>query len=714
MDTFDTSEEVMSEIDIEATEVDFGENFEHGVNNQERENNNEQEAGIGGETGEKGIEDEKLEEKEETLSQFISANRGGSEEFKLEYEGTFVLSTLNEEQKTAQADLLTTLTANPEQSMMLPDYREGKTTYFTAAKMDNEGNLKYEIRSFTEKEEEKETLLGQSLSAEIEAVNQERVEEAEEIIQAGEQNFTTSEVHYADVEQVISVEETQSEVVSSDENVSIDNTHYVEQLAVDAKEDAEKVITERIIDLFKEEPQLEFVEETNTVISVVETEQTFKDTQERTEPLVVTVEDKTEKVQTLEDRIIELLRDEDEPIEVAFEQVQTSEFENTQQEQVVVNMSEITEKSGVREEIKAEEGVVEKVQSSDVVVEAVADIPEAISRTETVLSEVVDEKHVAEDKSVKSESNVVQEMVVNNIQTQSVEKIETVPYDVTDNDKNETQNVRSINIENIKEEKTEQNKESIVNVIKGEEKIVVETKIKDINPITEKVDNTRSEKITTERIITERRIQDKQEKPEVILNNEKDIKVASTRENTVVAKEATTEKVQVPNIKTEKEVRNNVLPFKTKESKPNLKSVEVKAIKPVVEKTNTTKEMSRLPNADREKTTKNSREAIVLSFNRNTINNTTRSEALISLEKPREEKRTTEESLKAKLIDGHEILLQILGISKNTTESRNAEPTNSRLIPNINQEEQETKSTKSIPSIYQQRNLNGITLKIAA
>ncbi len=95
MDTFDTSEEVISEIDIEATEVDFGENFEYSANSQERENNNEQENGIGGENGEKSIEDEKLEQKEETLSQFITANRGGSEEFKLEYEGTFVLSTLN-------------------------------------------------------------------------------------------------------------------------------------------------------------------------------------------------------------------------------------------------------------------------------------------------------------------------------------------------------------------------------------------------------------------------------------------------------------------------------------------------------------------------------------------------------------------------------------------------------------------------------------------
>jgi len=56
MDTFDTSEEVMNEVDIEETEVDFGENFEHGVNDQERENNNEQETGIGEEKEEKSIE----------------------------------------------------------------------------------------------------------------------------------------------------------------------------------------------------------------------------------------------------------------------------------------------------------------------------------------------------------------------------------------------------------------------------------------------------------------------------------------------------------------------------------------------------------------------------------------------------------------------------------------------------------------------------------
>jgi len=843
MDTFDTSEEVMSEIDIETTEVDFGENFEFGVNDQERENNNEQEDNIDGEKGEKNTEDEKLEEKGDLLMQSITDKRGAtSENSKVEIDRTLsadqmreniLNSGMNLEQQKEELERLDNILANPEEVYMFPDYiiketEEIKITSIAAMAVDGEGNvrslivfveeikekreekpidkvdetkveeatLNLELNIDIDKQEEvgKETLLEQSLLAETEVVNEEEVEQAEEIIQAEEENFATSEVENTDVEQVISVEETQSELISSEEHANVGNTHYVEQLTVDAKEYAEQVITERIIDLLKEEPQAEFVEEANTVVSVAETEQTFRDTQERTEPLVVTVEDKTEKVQTLEDRIIELLRDEDEPIEeIASEQVQTSEVENIQQEQVaididsiieistttetmaeaeitlpstftttersavsndqveqvvintadveiqteenetiqashtesieeqtieqvitkevntdievekyedanveqarieetivviqnkedknttleevevgkailnetidvsketsmnlnqeveqvVVNVDETTERNSIVEEIKAEEKVVEKVQSSDVVdvaVEAVVNTPQEINKAETILSEVP----VAEGKEVKSESNVAQEVVANNIQAQDIAKAETVSY-VAGNNKTETQNVRSINIA----EKADQHIESPV-VVKGEEKVAAETKEKAINPDVRKVDNIKPEK--------------------VILTTDKDIKIANTRESKVVAKEAAPEKVQVLNTKPNKEVKDNVLPFKT-------------------------------------------REAIVLRFNINTVNNTIRSEAPRSLEKPGEEKRTTEEDLKAKPLSSHEILLQILGISQNAMESRNAEPTNSRSVPNVNQEEQETKSTKSIPSMYQQRNLNGVTLKIAA
>ncbi|MFA4975732.1 MAG: hypothetical protein WC839_00735 [Candidatus Paceibacterota bacterium] len=401
----------------------------------------------------------------------------------------------------------------------------------------------------------------------------------------------------------------------------------------------------------------------------------------------------------------------------------TEHIQKQGKEQQVVNISEITERNGILQEAKMEEEIVEKVQSSDVVVKAVDSRPHDTSKTETILSEVVDAKHVTENKGVKSESNLVQEVIVNNTETQVIGKAETV-LGVVRSDKNETQNVRGINVENTKEEKNEQSKESIVNVIKGEEKVVIETKVKDINPTIEKVDNTRLKNITTERIITERKIQDKEEKPEkIVLNNDKDIKVASTRENKVVTKEATIEKAQFPNIKTEKEVRNNVLPFKTTENKPNLRNVEVEATKPVAEKTNPKKEVNKISNINKEeiavknqgeKTQKSNREAIVLNFKRDKVDRTIRSDAQIFSEKPREEKRTTEESFKAKPLDGHDILLQILGISQNRAELRSFKPSNSRSISNTNQEEQETKSTKSISSIYQQRNLNGITLKIAA
>ncbi len=777
------------------------------------------------------------------MSQFITANRGGSEEFKLEYEGTFVLSTLTEEQKTAQADLLTTLTTNPEQSMMLPDHVEGKTTYFTAARMDNEGNLKYEIRSFTQKEEEKEeqpidkvegtkleeatlnlelsididkqeevdkeTLIGQSLLTEIEAVSEEDAEQTEEITQSEEQSFSIPEVQHADVEQVISVEETQSDLTPVGEYANIDNTHYGEQVVIEAKEDTEKAITEKIIDLLKDEPQTEFIEEASTVVNVTETEQSLKDTHEYIEPLVVTVEDKTEKVLTLEDRIRELFRDEVEPTEIVSEQVQTFEVQNVQQEEIVADVNKTTEintateivaeaeitlpythntemnKPVVNETLNTtiersaisneqEEQVVDNAEDvenqaeihetvqvthieniqeqnielveqtfviEEIEVDVVEEKPEEVvivneqeskisstteqvitkevnanvevgkseyvtveqdhveeinivvknnedkniasqevSKTEPILSEVVNETHVVEVKEIKSESNVAQEAIVNNIQPQSIEKIEAVPH-VVNVDRNETQNIRSVSVENSrKDEKADQHKES-PSVVKGEEKRLVETK-------------------------------------------EKDIKVANTREIKVVAKEATPEKAQVLNAKPEKEVKNNVLPFKTKENKDNQKNVEVKSTKPViVEKIDTKKEVNKLSTTNKEKvvaknqeerTPKSSREAIVLTINRSKVTNTTRNEVPISLEKPREEQRTREESVKAKPLDGHEILLQILGLSQNGAEVRNAEPSNSRSVPNTNQEEQENKSTKLISSIYQRSNLNGITLKIAA
>ncbi|OGI60223.1 hypothetical protein A2814_02730 [Candidatus Nomurabacteria bacterium RIFCSPHIGHO2_01_FULL_38_19] len=652
MDTFDTSEEVMSEIDIEATEVDFGENFEHGVNDKERENNNEQEAGIDGEKGEKNIEDEKLEEKEETLSQFISANRrGGGEEFKLEYEGTFVLSTLNEEQKTAQADLLTTLTANPEQSIMLPDYVEGKTTYFTASRMDSEGNLKYEIRSFTEKEEERE-------EKPIDKIDGVKVEEAtlnlELNIDIDKQETIGTEaiLEVSLLAETEAISEQTIEGVEATIQVPAEEHILIEPEVNDAEAGQEQLIAQEASNINIVESVVVAHEEAvrGDTIRVAEQSTTRVETKTNEQPPVATP--------TLEDRIRELLKDEDEPTEIVSEQIQTSEVENIQQEQITVDFNRTIEINTTTESVN----------------EAEITLPSTYAEA-TELS--VD----------KTPDTIIEIAAITNERVEHViVKIEDIENQIEIHETMQTSHAESIQVQS-----------------------------------TEKV-----EQIFTTDSIEAHKAEEKPE--EVVLADEKDIKLSDTREKAnkreeiVATKQEVSDKIQVTNSKTEREVKDNVLPFKTTESKVGSKDVEVKNTKPVVEKTNITRGVSKLPNTNREKavannqqekTPENSRKAIILSINKNEVNNTTRNESPISLEKPREKKRTTEETLKARPLDGHEILLQILGISQNATELRNAEPTNSRSVPNINQEEPEIKSTKSIPSIYQQRNLNGITLKIA-
>ncbi len=722
MDTFDTSEEVMSETDVEETEVDFGENFEHGTNDQEHENINEQEAELGGEKGGKSIEDEKLEDKEQTLSEFITASRcAGGEEFKLEYEGNFILSTLTEEQKLTQADLLTTLTANPEQPIMLPDYIEGKTTFFTAAKMDNEGNLKYEIRSFTNKEEEKEekpidniegskpeeATLNLELSIDID--KQEEVGKGEVIEESTMSHTGLAEVVVDRADKMMTLEDRVRELLGYEpepaearpeqvvDSAEVSQTVAIEpelhELVVNEKADTEKealeVVNKQVEQIQEQAPIVqevvvmtevdskEVVKGKEIVVPLTEVAEVYKAATETQiyEPVVAKTPEASAEVTAIPTENIAEIEiispstytevNELSVNETSNTTTERSVISNEQIEQIVVNAKRVEKQTEINETIQVSrvesvqeqsteqvventersstrEQVIEKVQSHDVVIEAVANIPKEISRTEIILSEVINEVPVAKGKEAKSENKEVQEVI-----------------------------------------------------IKSEEKIVVEIKGREINSKTEKTDNIKSKKITTERTTTERRIQDREEKPEaVILTTDKDIKVANTRESKVVAKEATPEKAQILNTKPKKEAKDNVLPFKTRESRPNLRDVEIKTTKLIVEKT--------------------TREAIVLKFNSNTANNTTRSEVPISLEKPKEEQRAREESIKAKPLSGHEILLQILGISQNGAEVRNAEPANSRSVSNTNQEEQETKSAKSVPSMYQQKNLNGITLKIAA
>ncbi|HAS80632.1 MAG: hypothetical protein UR25_C0002G0036 [Candidatus Nomurabacteria bacterium GW2011_GWE1_32_28] len=686
MDTFYTSEEIIDEIDIQDTEIDFGENFEHHINDKEHENNKEEEAVICVEN----------EEKIDPLIQSITDKRGATaENSKVEIDKTLdagqmreniLNSNMNLEQQKEELYRLDNIIANPEEVYMFPDYiiketEEIKITSIAAMTADREGNIRSLIvfvEEIKEKQEEKtnepiakevtlnlklnidvnkqeeakrETSLEQSLLTENETVNEIEVEQVEEIIQVEEQNFSTFEVHYANVEQVMLVENIQSELISSKENVSIDNTHHIEQLTIDTKIDVEKVITEKIIDLFKEETQPDSIEEMNIIIDETETKQTFKDIQEYTEPLTVTVEDKEEKVKTLESRIIELFREKNEQTEISFEQVQTPDIENTQKEQIFIHNNKIIEINTPTETITeieenlpftyttttAEKSAFLKEET----IEVVFNKTEIENKTET--NEIIE---ISNTKNIQERNTESVEQILN---TEKKENLIIKSEELLENVDTTAFNNTEININNIKAEKELVQKVQSFNIL--EEIVNKPQEIKKIETVPYKTD---SIKIETQNILN------------INIENNKNKKTNQNRENFFV-------------IKDEEKIKT-----KTREREINLK---------------------------KEKTKK---EAIILKFNSNIAYNTTRNEAPKSLEKLKEKNLTREEGLKAKPLSGHEILLQILGISQNITESKNTESTNSRSVPSVNQEEQETKSVKSIPSIYQQRNLNGITLKIIA
>ncbi|MBI2631017.1 hypothetical protein HYW73_02270 [Candidatus Nomurabacteria bacterium] len=321
-DEFSTSGEPLSEETIEESRES---NFEGGLELYdqipEHENNDKKEPGIDEEPIEKDIEDKDSEE--ETLTQFLVANSGCSEEnSKLEYQGMVVLSELTEDQKLAQADLLATLTTNPGQSHMLPDHRDGKTTYFTAVKMNTEGIIEYEIRSVTDKEEseekpidsiegtktaeedlnleinldkekeeirDKEILVDIPLSVEAQTVTEKTVERVEAAVQ-GEVSLGAPEVdHIVEVDPVVTLDTEHAEpnevsdVMSSEKSGVQDPIQTVEQPAAEIvaekiqEQEIDRQVTEKILDLLKDEPAVsekpdikEEVEEVRKEIEVPE------------------------------------------------------------------------------------------------------------------------------------------------------------------------------------------------------------------------------------------------------------------------------------------------------------------------------------------------------------------------------------------------------------------------------------------------------------
>jgi len=581
-------------------------------------------------------------------------------------------------------DMLDHFRNNPNEPYKLMDNVEktenGEKIYKTACTVDNEGNVTFKPIMYEEKKEKegekeekpidkpeekkaeeetlnlelnididkqeeisKETLLDQSLLAEIEVIiNEQEIEKIEEIVQNEEDNLVISEINFVDKEPITIKEEEdiQSSVISYEEFANRDSARNGEQLV-------EKNVTEEKINVDKENTIN--VNKEKEIINIY----ISKNVEEKNI-------DNVQKIPTLEDRIKELLRDENEQTEEVFGQIQMSQAENTQQEQIL-DINRITEINPTTENV-AETEIISPSTYTEVNELAVNETPNPIT-----------------ERSVISNEQIEQVIINSEDVENQIEIHETI---------------QTVYTENIQEQNTEQVEQIFA---------------------TNKVEAHKAE-----------------EKPEeIVLTNDKDIKVVNTREqinntkeNQVVAKEATPEKIQTPNIRTEKEVKDNIIPFKTTEIKADLKNIEVKNTKPVVtEKINTSKEINRLPNINREKivtknqqekASKNSREVIVLNINGNKINNTTRNEKPAPLEILKTERKILTESEKNKLLDGHEILLQILGISSNVTRLSTIESINTKSsVPNSNQEELENKSTKLIPSRYQSSNLNGITLKIA-
>ena len=697
MDTFDTSEEVMSEIDIQEIEVDFGQNFEYGTNNQEHENNNEQETGIDGEKGEikENPEyqhpEERNEDKIDPMLQHVIDCRGGEEkdwkftdEYAMRFDGKdlYLLDGINltelvrayeaRESTTIEVQahygMIESLKNNPTELFKPLDQEketeEGKITTTAVIKMDNERNII--CKTWTREEKKEREVIEEKPINKTEP-------KAEETTLNLELSIDIDKQEEVDKETILG-----QSLLTETLEMQIENKQGIEQAIEVVENESNSNILESKINLTNVEKTIE-KEETNIQSDIAIPQEKSINTENihNSEQLIIETKiNSTEQVVVPEEEIVNVLDN-------------VQKIEQNQEEKInpVVNKGEQKETNSIAE---SQEKIVDE--------KTVLNIEQPTVKTEERIERVMTLEDRIRELLRNDDEPIFTEITEIETETLSVPSEQTESVIVTEEIKD---------FENISEKVEIPAVVTKTTIRETLQENRTKEAIKEIREAPETI-NVVSNKHTTENKAREKN-------PERIIAEQKE-----AEETTVRAVES--EKIQVSNLKTEKEVKDSVITLKTTESKVNLKNIEVKTTKPIVEKTNITKEINKLPNTDKEKTvakneqdkkSKNSREAIVLNINRNTINNTTRNETSISLKKPREEKQNTEESLKAKPFDGHKILLQILGISQNTTELRNAEPTNSRSIPSINQEEQETKSTKSIPDIYQQRSLNGITLKIA-
>lgn len=471
----DSSESIISEIEsTEGTELDSGSEFEYIAQDQEREHDIEQEDQIN--------EKEEPEEKEETLSEFIANNTGGNEEnLKLEYEGTVVLAGLTEEQKQAQAEMLTSLTANPDQSQMLPDYREGKTTYFTAVKMDREGNLKYEIRSLTEKEEEKpigkiegdktveealnleinldigkqetrdgEVVVDASLSVEAERSTEETVEQGQATIQE-EVNLGVSEVSNLTTEATptITAEREYAEpnvvpsIISSEKPSIHDSIQAIEQSPTQTtdKVDEQMTITEKILDLLKDEPVIE-----NKTPDILEKPKEIKEDKEKIEMAEIQIPAEPEiieQIQVVQEQIASIDIRVDEDIKAFLPETKTvsnTKIEATKPETImqqpetkIVDLAESTDKGVIspymelstifKDEIKNVEK--EEIKKEVLVITSEKMAGDAVDTPDISVNTITETAKTEQGIYAKIKETSKEEQIVQVVQPEITEEIQT-------------------------------------------------------------------------------------------------------------------------------------------------------------------------------------------------------------------------------------------------------------------------------------------------
>ena len=683
-------ESTMEDVQMsEETMEIFPDIFESNLD-QERKNNDEHEPEIDGEIGEKNIEQEKPEEKEDPLRQSMEEKRGfTAENSKVEIDTTLSTEQMREnilnsgmslEQQKEELERLENILANPEEVYMFPDYiikedADIKITSIAAMKVDGEGNVR-------------------SLIVFVEEIKQKPEEKPEN-----------------------KIEEQQVEEVLANLNIDLDKKEDVEKEATIGESLSSELVVSREQDAERSEAigqdlESDVVQPEISNVGVVQTSQ---------------VDLGSTTIQ-----------------QVGAENLGQVDSEHSAQGVAQVEVSGVQAMAETNQDVSGKT-VVEIGES--VGEEAVGVVDEVQSRPEAVVAPSVVQQAGALDNIVSREgfasidhSLVGEPLVVENIAAEQIDLGKDIVVDankaedgVNKIDVPKDVDVRSVEIGKVNRVITLE--ERVMELLRDEDELEkMETSgfesLKDESTAVVKEMDSRAEVVVAPSVVQalgqagdQRSVQDTTgvvREATAIVNEAKSVSLLETQvldirtgkevseasKVAVIAKGA--ESLQVPDIKIQnkKEIKDNVvIPFKIPENKLN-----------------TIKEAGQLPNINEgkvtaknqeEKTSKNNREAIVLSINGNTINNATRNETWVSLEKPREEKRTKEESLKAKPLDGHEILMQILGMSRNGTEFRATEPASTKSVPNISQEEPEEKSVSSMPSIYQ-RSSNGITLKIAA